>query len=618
MDLHIYDVIDATTAKAVKSVLASGAAVTLHINSPGGSVTDALAIYSCLRAYKGHVTAVVDGLCASAATVIMLAADEVVMSEHSLLMVHNPWTVAAGDAGEMRKTASTLDKAALEMAALYSERTGQSADAITAIMQAETWYNANEAVEAGFAHRVNTTESEKPRMNSKAIAYFASVVQSPELAAECRKRMTAAISQRAADNTRQQQINAILSPFAGHPAAAKIAQSKDLNNQTPEQVRASLMAALGANTTATGAPNTMAHSHIHAGNGDIIRAGMVDALSARLGMAKSQDNQNPYRTMSLVDMARASLTENGISVLGYGSKMQLVGAAFTHTSSDFSNVLLDISQKAMLTGWENSGETFEEWTKEGSLTNFHPAQRVGLGGFPQLPKVIEGAEYKYISTDDRGAPIALATYGGIFSITRQAIINDDLSAFNTVPAALGRAASRTIGDLVYAVLTNNAKFADGKALFSAEHGNITSGALTPSVLGEARRKMRMQTDSKGNTLNIAPAFMIVPAALESAAMQLLASTSVPGAENNSGIMNPVNNMAKLIVESRLDKASADNWYLTAAKGMDTVEVAYLDGVNTPYIEQQEGFTVDGAAFKVRIDAGVAPLDYRGMARVENT
>ena len=619
MDLHIYDVIDATTAKAVKSVLASGAAVTLHINSPGGSVTDALAIYSCLRAYKGHVTAVVDGLCASAATIIMLAADEVVMSEHSLLMVHNPWTVAAGDAGEMRKTASTLDKAALEMAALYSERTGQSADAITAIMQAETWYNASEAVDAGFAHRVDSAEGEKPRMNSKAVAYFSSVVQSPEQAAECRQRMAALISQRTLDNTRQQQINAILSPFAGHPAAAKIAQSKDLNNKTPEQVRAELMAALGANTTATGAPTTMPQSHIHAGNGDIVHAGMVDALSARLGIAKSQDNQNPYRTMSLVDMARASLTEKGVSVLGYGSKMQLVGAAFTHTTSDFSNVLLDISQKAMLTGWENSGETFEEWTKPGTLTNFHPAQRVGLGGFPQLPKVVEGAEYKYISTDDHGAPIALATYGGIFSITRQAIINDDLSAFNTVPAALGRAASRTIGDLVYAVLTANANFADGAPLFGTDHGNITLNAegMTPAVLGEVRRQMRMQMDSKGNTLNIAPAFVIVPAALESAAMQVLASTSVPGSESNSGIMNPVNNMGKLIVDSRLDKASAKNWYLASALGTDTIEVAYLDGVNTPYIEQQEGFTVDGAAFKVRIDAGVAPLDYRGMARVEN-
>lgn len=620
MDIHIYDVIDAATAKAVKSVLGSTAAVTVHINSPGGSVTDALAIYSNLRSHKGRVTAVVDGLCASSATIIMLAADEVVMSEHSLLMVHNPWTVAAGDAGDMRKTAETLDKAALEMVSLYSERTGQSSGAVTAIMQAETWYNASEAVEAGFAHRVDSAEREKPRMSGKAVAYFSSVVKAPELAEQCRQRMTASISQSAIDKKRQQQINAILAPLAGNPAVDALAKSEEILNKTPEQVREAVMIALGANTTVTGATNTMSHAHIHAGNGDIVRAGMVDALSARLGIEKSQDSKNPYRTMSLVDMARASLTENGISVLGYGSKMQLVGAAFTHSTSDFGNVLLDISQKAMLTGWENSGETFTEWTKPGSLSNFHTALRAGLGGFPTLPKVPEGAEYKYVSTDDHGAPIALATYGGIFSITRQAIINDDLSAFSAIPANLGRAASRTIGDLVYAVLTANNNFVDGKKLFSADHGNITltAAGMTPAVLGEVRRQMRMQTDSHGNSLNIAPAFVIVPAALESAAMQVLASTAVPGADSNSGIMNPVNNMGKLVVESRLDKASAKNWYLSSAQGTDTIEVAYLDGVDTPYIEQQEGFTVDGAAFKVRIDAGVAPLDYRGMARVENS
>ena len=618
MDIHIYDVITADTAKAVKSVTASSAALTIHINSPGGSVTDALAIYNVLRAHKGSVTAVIDGLCASAATIIMLAADEVVMAEHSLLMVHNPWTVSAGDAGEMRKAADTLDKAALEMVALYSERTGQSAEAVTAIMQAETWYNAAEAVDAGFAHRVSTdAPTEKPRMTSKALAYFSSVVQKPAGAVEAKQRMVAAIQQRDAELTRQKEINTIFSMFPDNQAIIDIKASNQTMNKTPQQIRADVMAALGGNTTATGAVLPMSHAHV--GNGDVVKQGMTAALTERIGLEKNPEKNNPFRTMSLVDMARASLTEQGVSVLGYGSKMQLVGAAFTHSSSDFGNVLMDVSQKAMLSGWENSGETFAEWTKPGELGNFHTGHRVGLGGFPTLPQVPEGAEYKYISTDDRGAPIALATYGGIFSITRQAIINDDLSAFNTVPAALGRAASRTIGDLVYAVLLNNGKFVDGKELFHTAHGNLTTTAagITPAVLGEARRMMRMQQDSKGNSLNIAPAFVIVPAALESVAMQVLASTAVPGAESNSGIYNPVNNMGQLVVESRLDK-QPNNWYIASALGTDTIEVAYLDGVDTPYIEQQEGFTVDGAAFKVRIDAGVAPLDYRGMQRVENS
>lgn len=609
MDIQLYDVIEAGTAQMVKRALTGNTAVTVHINSPGGSVTDALAIYHVLRKHPGRVTAIVDGLAASAATIVMLAADEVVMAEHSLLMVHNPWTSVAGGADEMRKTADTLDKAAGEMVSLYAERTGRDSEAVASIMNAETWFNAYEAVEAGFAHRVEASDQSKPRMAARAVTFLATVIKFPEAAEQCRQRLAAR-----RDEARQRQIDLIVKPFADNPAIAKLTGSTGFMSQTTEQIRAAVLAALGE-----GATPTVHASFIHAGNGNIVRDGMIDALSARLGLAQSRDARNPYRTMSLLDMARASLTERGVGVASLGTKMQLVGAAFTHNTSDFGQVLMSVSEKAMLRGWENSGETFPRWTKKGELTNFHTAHRVGISGFPTLPKIPEGAEYKYVTCNDRGAPIALATYGALFGITRQAIINDDLSAFSTLPNNLGRAASRTIGDLVYAVLTSNAPFADGKTLFHADHGNTDEvGAdMTPGVLGELRRKMRLQKDAAGDSLNIAPAFVIVPAALETAAIQVLHSTSLPGAEYNSGIVNPVNQMGELIVESRLDGAAPLYWYVAAEQGSDTIEVAYLDGVDTPYLEQQEGWTVDGVSFKVRIDAGVAPLDFRGLARAKH-
>ncbi len=611
MDLQIYDVIDEVTAQKVKAMVVGQLPLTVHINSPGGSVTDALAIYSILRKHPGRVTAIVDGLCASAATLVALAADEIVMAEHSLLMVHNPWTVASGDAEQMRKTADTLDVASREMAALYTERTGVSAEKIAAIMSAETWFNSYEAVDAGFAHRVDNGERSKPRLAASAMSFLATVVQTPLAATHCLQRLT---------NSREsyrQKLNALAAPFAGLERVQQLQASKEFMTYSFEQAREKLLAAIGADTTPCNVPFAYSGPG-YVSNGNIVRDGMVDALTARLGLAQSQDNLNPFRTMTLAEMARASLTERGVGVASYGSKMQLVGAAFTHTTSDFGNVLMDVSGKAMLRGWEASGETFQRWTKKGSLSNFHPARRVGISGFPTLPKVPEGAEYKYVTCNDRGAPIALATYGGLFSITRQAIINDDLSAFGTLPAHLGRSASRTIGDLVYSVLTTNAAFVDGKPLFGADHGNTdeSSAAMSPVILGELRRKMRLQKDAFDTALNISPAFIIVPAGLESAAMQVLNSTSVPGADYNSGVANPVNKMGELIVESRLDRVATPYWYVAAEQGADTIEVAYLDGVDTPYLEEQEGWTVDGVSLKVRIDAGVAPLDYRGLARAK--
>ena len=608
MDIQIYDVIDAVTAQKVKAMVVGQLPLTVHINSPGGSVMDALAIYSILRKHQGYVTAIVDGFCASAATIVALAADEVVMAEHSLMMVHNPWILAEGDAAHMRKTANTLDLASRELVAIYTERTGLSGEKVGAIMEAETWFNAYEAVEAGFAHRVDDAERSKPRQTATAMAFLATVVSSPDAAIQSRQRLTDS------KENHRSQIHALIAPYAKHGNVSKLLESKEIMTYTTAQVREKLLVALGEGTTPVS--TLRVDTFVHAGNGNIVRDGMIDALSTRLGIAQTQDTGNPYRTMSLLDMARASLSERGVGVASYGTKMQLVGAAFTHHTSDFGNVLMSVSEKAMLRGWENSGETFPLWTKKGSLTNFHTANRVGISGFPTLPKILEGAEYKHVTCTDRGAPIALATYGGLFGITRQAIINDDLGAFNTLPANLGRAAHRTIGDLVYSILMSNANFVDGKPLFGADHGNTNdvAAAMSPDALGELRRQMRLQKDAFGAALNIAPSFVIVPAALESAAIRVLNSTSVPGAEMNSGIANPVNKMGNLIVESRLDSATKPYWYVAAAQGSDTIEVAYLDGVDVPYLEQQEGWTVDGVSFKVRIDAGVAPLDYRGLAR----
>ncbi|EGS0961317.1 Clp protease ClpP, partial [Salmonella enterica] len=356
------------------------------------------------------------------------------------------------------------------------------------------------------------------------------------------------------------------------------------------------------------------HAGMYTGNGNITGDAVRAAVMARAGYEDAQKD-NPYNCMTLRELARISLVARGTGVASM-NPMQMIGAAFTHSTSDFGNILLDVANKSILQGWQEAPETFDIWTKKGQLSDFRIAHRVGMGGFSSLRQVREGAEYKYVTTGDKQATIALATYGELFSITRQAIINDDMNMLTDVPMKLGRAAKATIADLVYDVLISNQKLSsDDVALFDkAKHANVLEKAVMDvASLDKARQLMRLQKEGERH-LNIRPAFVLVPTALESVSNQVIKSVSVKGADINAGIINPVKDFATVIAEPRLDDASQTTFYLTAAKGSDTIEVAYLNGVDEPYIDQQEGFTVDGVATKVRIDAGVAPVDYRGLVK----
>jgi HK97 family phage major capsid protein/ATP-dependent Clp endopeptidase proteolytic subunit ClpP len=128
--------------------------IDLRINSPGGVVFEGAAIYNALKRHPAAITTYVDGLAASIASVVALAGEKVVMAENALFMIHNPWALCVGDAGEMRKTAEILDKVRSIIMNAYMEKSGMSEEELTAAMDAETWYSAREAMEVGFADEV--------------------------------------------------------------------------------------------------------------------------------------------------------------------------------------------------------------------------------------------------------------------------------------------------------------------------------------------------------------------------------------------------------------------------------------------------------------------------------
>ena len=135
--------------KAVKS-----SRIELHINSPGGGVFDGIAIYNVLKAHPATITTYIDGLAASIASVIALAGETVIMAENALFMMHNPTGLTVGSAEDMRKMAAALDKIRDLLIGTYVAKSGQSEAEIAALLDAETWMNAEEAFDAGFVDQI--------------------------------------------------------------------------------------------------------------------------------------------------------------------------------------------------------------------------------------------------------------------------------------------------------------------------------------------------------------------------------------------------------------------------------------------------------------------------------
>jgi ATP-dependent protease ClpP protease subunit len=132
--------------------------IDLHLNSPGGDAGEGVAIANVLRQHRADVTVWVDGLAASAASVVAMAGDEVVMGIGAQLMIHDAWALSIGDAAEMRKAAEMLDSTSNALASTYAAKAGGTAADWRAVMTAETWYTAEEAVTAGLADRVATED----------------------------------------------------------------------------------------------------------------------------------------------------------------------------------------------------------------------------------------------------------------------------------------------------------------------------------------------------------------------------------------------------------------------------------------------------------------------------
>lgn len=674
-----------TSREVMEALTELSGDITIRVNSGGGFAFEGIAIYNALKAHDGQITVSVDALAASAASLIAMAGDEIVMQPGSMMMIHDAAGITEGTADTHRDTAERLDQISDQVSQIYQARTGLSKQRVNELMDAETWMTAEEAVELGFATMSLSPESLTSTAEIMAELHLPAPVALPALPAfdyrtyqnAPERLVTMAIERgwkasdpKAADAAAIAHEENTMSKKTDTGQAAATATEEVVETVT-EEAEAVDAVKLAADATmaerkryneinrivmAANLDQSLANSMIEDGvsiedartkvidtlaakdapkNGerqstavvthdqvDRLREGATKALMLRAG---HEGERNEFSGYSMVELARATLAARNIKVDSPDRKY-LVGVAFNplmaggmHSTSDFGNILADVASKSMLKGWDEAEETFEAWTARGSNPDFKPTRRVDLNLFPNLSLKEEGAEYEYATIGDRGELVQVATYGRKFAITRETVINDDMSVLTRVPSRMGRAAKRTIGDAVYNILTTNPNLSDGNPLFdSATHSNVTNPGAAPTTaeFDAARVSMGSQTDPDGHAsgLNIRPRWVLVPMSLEGAARVVVDSeTEIASGQANPKKPNSVRGMVEVISDNRLN--AVNDYFFVADPNMhDTIEVTYLDGQSEPFMDQMDVWSVDGTEFKVRIDFGVAALDFRAMHR----
>jgi hypothetical protein len=333
------------------------------------------------------------------------------------------------------------------------------------------------------------------------------------------------------------------------------------------------------------------------------------------------DRAREYRGMRLIDVARDCLEAAGVRTRGMTPNeiaYQATRAAGLQSTSDFPLILAAVAGKRLRQAYAGTPRTFQMWARGTTATDFKPMYPTQIGNFPALKPVMEGAEFSYGSIAEGRESYQLATYGRIVPLTRQAIINDDLRAFDRALGTAGQRAADLESSIVYNVLLANANLADAVALFDSNHGNVgTAAVIAETSLSEAWEKMTQQKDLGDGSgadkeyIDARPRFIVVPPGQRLIEARKMIAATTPAKASD---VNAFTGSLQIVEEPRLFKTGGPQpWYLAADPNLvDTVEYAHLEGQTEPFIDQRAGFEVDGVEIKIRHDFAAKALDYRGL------
>jgi hypothetical protein len=424
---------------------------------------------------------------------------------------------------------------------------------------------------------------------------------------------------------RNTQIRAVFAGFRDQPAVRDLEATVLADTGIAlETAQARLLGLLG-----TGATPLAGGGHVVAGEEetDRLRTAATNMLLVRAGTLNGREaddarNGNPYLNLSLVGMAEQALIRAGVHTRAMAREEIARRALAQQGTSDFPIILEATLHRMVIAGYNATPFTWSRFCTIGTLSDYRPHDRYHLSSFSDLKEVNEHGEYENgVLGDAIKERIQGKRKGRILQITPEAIVNDDLSALSQPANKLGQAAGRTIEKDVYALLAMNGGagpvMRDGSTLFHADHRNVIAAGSPPSVAAFDAISVMLgsQMDPAGNDyLDITAAIWLGSLALGGTARVVNNAEFDTDVRDQFEVPNKARNTFRDIVATpRLNHTPA--WYAFADPNIEPViEVAFLDNVRVPTLEQETNFRTDGLSWKVVHRYGVGAVGFIGAVR----
>ncbi|MEO1720961.1 MAG: head maturation protease, ClpP-related [Pseudomonadota bacterium] len=659
------------TAAKVRAALPESGDVTLRINSGGGVATEGAAVHAVLADYPGKKTMIIEGVAASAASLIAMAGDEIVMAPGALLMIHDPSMITLGTEEEHRQSADALSAMSETYANVYAARSGLSSEEVREMMRAETWMGPEEAVAKGFADRVQETR----RSAAAASFNYQIYANAPKaLMGSAAGEQDEAASGNAGTSGRPEDVNtqaaataveqkeATMADEMTEPVAAPkaAAEEKPVMAADPKVIEAAVaaerkrvseitayaekakMPQMAAKLIEDGVPLPDAKDAIlEAWAGEDSKAtmrvcvtrdetqtkieGIVLGMKATMFGGAVEGPGAEYRGMTPKKLAMMISGDRGFSVsdmdrVRSGMKARgVVMAGGQHSTSDFTYITGDVMNRQLREAYGSRPGTWSRISRQRTANDFRTLYSVQAGVDTEMRKVLESGEYQATVLSDDGESYRVERYGRKVHLTFEAVVNDDLGAFTRLPQDFARGARNLESRIVWALINANGNLSDGTALFAtgAARRNLASSgaAISAATVGAARKAMWEQRPlgakaTGDDFISATPDLLFVPPALEIDAMSFVADT-VPESDAN---VNPFKSTLEPVVEPRLGAAvsggSDTAWYLFDSS-MPTIEHAYLDGYAAPSVQSYDEMDPEGVTMLARHIFGAAPVEFRG-------